>query len=72
MKYTHKRTGHLSAGLQEWQLKTFVVLPLARRINQHAAASLKLGRRILKNLHEVEDSVEIIAREMARQSKRGR
>jgi hypothetical protein len=57
----------MSAGLQEWQLKTLVVLPLTRRINRQEAASFKLGRRIFKKLIEIEDSVEIIAREMARQ-----
>jgi hypothetical protein len=71
MKNTRKRRGHVSRGFQEWQLKTFVVLPLASRIDQHAATSLKLGRRILGKLQEVEDSIEIIAREIARQSKRG-
>jgi hypothetical protein len=70
MKNTHKRAGHMSTGLQGWQLKTLVALPLARQINRHAATSLKFGRRILKRLHEVEDSIEIIAREMARQAKR--
>ena len=71
MKDTHKRTGHMSTGLQGWQLKTLVVLPLARQINQHAVTSLKLGRRILKTLTVIEDSIEIIARQIARQSKRG-
>jgi hypothetical protein len=59
----------MSTGLHEWQLKTLVVLPLARQINQHTVTSLKLGWRILKTLTEIEDSIEIIAREMARQSK---
>jgi len=72
MKNTHKRTGHLFAGLQEWQLKTLVVTPLARLINKHSAVSLRLNRRILKQLREVEDSIEIIARQIARQSKRGK
>ena len=60
----------MSRGLQEWQLKTFVVLPLATRINQHATASLRLNRRIFRKLKEVEESIEIVAREIARQSKR--
>jgi hypothetical protein len=70
MKNIHQRRDNVSGGLPEWQLRTLVVLPLARRINQHAAVSLKSGRRIFKQLHEVEDSIEIIAREIARQSKR--
>jgi hypothetical protein len=57
----------VSRGLQEWQLKTFVVLPLTKRINHHAQVGLKLGRKIFKKLKDVEDSIEIIAREMARQ-----
>src|ERR1035437_1088493 len=69
MKNKHKRRGNVAASLQEWQLKTLVVLPLARRINQHATTSQKLGRRILKKLQEVEDSIEIIARQIARQLK---
>jgi hypothetical protein len=72
MKNTHNKRGIVSGGLLEWQLKTLVALPLERRINQHAAASLKLGRRILKQLQEVEDSIEIIARETARQLKQGK
>ena len=62
----------MSGGFLESQLKTLVVLPLARRIDLRAVASLKMERRILANLQEVEDSVEIIAREMARQAKRGK
>jgi hypothetical protein len=45
---------------------------LARLINKHSAVSLRLNRRILKQLREVEDSIEIIARQIARQSKRGK
>ena len=62
----------MSAGLQEWQLKTFVTLPLARRLSQHATASLKLSRRIFKQLQDVEDSIDIITRQIARQSKQGK
>jgi hypothetical protein len=72
MKNIHKRRGNVSAGLQEWQLKTLAVKPLASRIDQHATVSLRMSRRILKELQEVADSIEIIAREMARQSKRGK
>ena len=71
MKNIHKKGGDASRGLQGWQLKTFVVLPLATRINQHAIASLRLNRRIFRKLKEVEESIEIVAREIARQSKRG-
>ena len=61
----------MPGGFQEWQLKTLVVLPLASRLDQHAVVSLKFGRTIVKKLKELEDSVEIIAREMARQAGRG-
>jgi hypothetical protein len=50
-------------------LKHRAVLRLARRLDQHAVASLKMGRRILAKLQEVEDSIDIIAREIARQAK---
>src|ERR1035437_3711415 len=55
--------------LQVWHLKTFVVLSLLRRIGRVAARSFKLGRRLFAKLQDVEDSIEIIAREMARHSK---
>ena len=69
MKNIHNRKEDVCRGLQEGQLRMFVVLPLERRIDQHAVASLKLGRRILEKLQEVDDSIEIIAREIARQAK---
>ena len=72
MKNTRKRRGDVSRGLQEWQLKTLVVMPLASRINKHSVASLRLSRRILKQLREVEDSIEIIARQIARQLRWGK
>jgi hypothetical protein len=62
----------VSRGFQEWQLKTFVVLPLVSRINQHAAAGRKLAQMTFKKLKSIEDSIEIIAREMARNAKRGK
>jgi hypothetical protein len=68
MKNIHNKRGIGSGALLEWQLKTLVALPLEHRINQHATASLKLGRKILKKLQDIEDSIEIIAREIARQS----
>ena len=60
----------MSGGFPEWRLKHRAVLRLARRLDQHAVASLKMGRRILAKLHEIDDSIDIIAREIARQSKR--
>ena len=60
----------MSRGFLEWQLRNIVVLPLARRIDQYAAVSLKLERRNFAKLKDVEDSIDIIARETARQLKR--
>jgi hypothetical protein len=62
----------VSGGFQELQLKHLVVLPLASRIDRQAAAGHKSCHRILKRLQVVEDSIEIVAREIARQSKQGR
>ena len=59
----------MGRGLQEWQLKQLVVVPLVRRINQHAKVSLKFDRKIFKTLKDIEDTIEIIARETARQLK---
>ena len=53
MKNLHKERGTVSVGLQERQLKQLVVLPLTRRINQHATVSVKLGRRVFKKLQDV-------------------
>ena len=61
----------MSRDLQERQLKTFVVMPLAIRINQHAVAVSKLAQMTFKKLKNIEDSIEIIAREIARQAKQG-
>jgi hypothetical protein len=72
MTSTHKKRGNMTGSLQEWQLKQLVALPLVRRINQQVARSLKLSRNILKRLKEVEDSIEIIARQMARQLKQSK
>jgi hypothetical protein len=72
MKNIHKRRGDVPRSFQEWRLKTLIVLPLARRIDQHAVVGRKLEQKILKKLQEVDDSIEIIAREMARRAKRGK
>jgi hypothetical protein len=72
MKNTRKNRGHVSGGFQEGQLKHFVVLPLASRIDRQAAAVRKSCRRMLGRLQEVEDSIEIIARKIARHSKQGK
>jgi hypothetical protein len=71
MTNTHKMRRNFSADILKWQLKHLVVLPLASRIDWQEAAWRKLERSVFKRIQEVDDSIEIIAREMARQSKRG-
>lgn len=58
MRNTNKSGRDLSVGLQKWQLKRFMVLPLARHFNQQALVNLKLGRNIFAKLQELDDSIE--------------
>jgi len=58
MKNNKNEGEESSEVFDEKQLKKLVVF---------AAVGLKLGRRILDKLQSVEDSVEIISREIARQ-----
>jgi len=53
------------------EVRKLVVKPLARRIDRHAGRSFRLGRRILKRVKQVEESIEIIARHIARQLRNG-
>ena len=54
-------------------MSRLIVKPVARRIQRQKVECLKQGRRIIKKLQVVEESVEIIARELARQiQNRGR
>ena len=48
-------------------LKRLVVRPLARRMKAQALAGQKLTRRALKKLRSIEESIDIIAREVKRQ-----
>ena len=59
MKKIHKEGEETAENLEGSALKKLLVF---------AAVGLKLGRTILAKLQSVEDSVEIIAREIARQS----
>ncbi len=56
---------------QEHHLTRLVVRPLARRIKQQRRDCSEQGKRIFKKLQEVNASIEIIAREIARQAKQG-
>jgi hypothetical protein len=62
MKNINKEGEIESGDTQEKQVKKLVVL---------AAVGLRLARQMQKKLQDVEDSVEIIAREILRQSERG-
>ena len=48
-------------------MKKLIVRPLGRRISRQGAECLKQGRRILKRIKEVDESMAIIARQMKRQ-----
>ncbi len=58
-----KRQGKFSAK----DLKKLVVRPLTRRIKAHELAGQKLARRAWKKLRSIEESIDIIAREIKRQ-----
>lgn len=60
-----------ASGLQEHHLNKLVVRPLGRRIKQQRRDCLEQGKRIFNKLHEISQSIEIIAREIARQAKQG-
>ena len=59
-----------SGALREHQLKKLVVRPLARRIKQQRRDCIELGKRIFNKLQEVNESIEIIARHLARRAER--
>lgn len=59
--------------LNQQAVSRLIVKPISRRIQRQKVECLKQGRRIIKKLQVVEESVEIIARELARQiQNRGR
>jgi hypothetical protein len=62
-KYNHKEDRR---GICEADSKEFS----ASSANRHAFQAVKLGRRIFKKLQDVEDLIEIIAREIKRQADR--
>ena len=65
-KITHERRICPRAG-EKKQVKKRGDRPLPQRIKDHALHGLKLSRRIFKKLEDVEDLIEIIAREIKRQ-----
>ena len=69
MKNT-KNASKSSGALQDHHVNTLLVRPLARRINQQRRDCIAQGNRILNKLQEVNKTIEIIARQFARQAKR--
>lgn len=72
MKKRKNQKKRVRDALQESDLRRFVVTPLARRMRKHASAGMKISRRNFEKLIEIETLIEIIAREIARQSKAGK
>ncbi len=66
-----KVTKQCACPLQPHDLTRWVVRPVARRLLQHHRVCNEQGKRILKQLQETNESVEIIARQIARWSRHG-
>jgi hypothetical protein len=60
-----------SCSLQPYDFTRWVVRPLARRLILHHRVGIEQGKRILQQLRETNESIEIIAREIARWNQRG-
>ncbi|MBI3418203.1 MAG: hypothetical protein HY043_23175 [Verrucomicrobia bacterium] len=71
-KLKHASKTNSSGALRKNYLSTLVVRPLTRRIKQQRFDCIELGKKILYEIQEVNASIEIIAREIARQVKRGK
>lgn len=65
-----KNTKQCACPLQPQDLTRWVVRPVVRRLLQHHRVCNDLGKRILKQVQETNESVEIIARQIARWSRR--
>ena len=66
MKNTKQQSG-ASGTFQAKQIKKLMIKPLVRQIKSHADRNFKLGLKTLKRLKRVQDLIEIMARQMARQ-----
>lgn len=64
-------TKKCSCPFQPFDLTRWVVRPLSRRLTLHHRVCIEQGKRLRKQIEELNDSVEIIAREIARWSQRG-
>lgn len=59
-----------SCPLQPYDFTRWVVRPVSRRLMLHHRVCIEQGKRILKQLQETNESVEIIAREIGRWNQR--
>ena len=67
MKKIYNQQEECRGSSQQKGIKKSIGKPLPAQIKDHALENLKLGRRIFKKLGDVEDLLEIIAREIKRQ-----
>ena len=63
-------TKQCPCALRAHDLTLWAVRPIARRLMLHHRVCIEHGKRILKELREVNESVEIMAQEMARWNQR--
>lgn len=71
-KKNNKSKGQFRGVLQEGRLKKLIVKPLARQIKRQGIQNLKLGRKLFEKLQAVDESIEIIARQIYRKSRKER
>lgn len=57
-----------SCSLQPYDFTRWVARPLARQLTLHHRVCIEQGKRLRKQVEELNESVEIIAREIARWS----
>ncbi len=69
LKSNHKEK--CSCPLQPYDFTRWVVRPLARGLMLHHRVGVEQVKRIHKQLQEINESIEIIAREIARWGRRG-
>jgi len=64
---TNTQKGHTPDADEARQFNNFVVKPLTKIINRHAADGRKQNGAIFKRLRKIEALIDIIARQMKRQ-----
>lgn len=60
----------ISGDLREHHLNRLIVRPLARRIKQQRRDFMEQSKRILNEIQDVNESIEIIVRQLAREAER--